>query len=276
MDEMYRLEAALRCFSWMLLWVVVGWGVGWGCREAPNAALSHKIGHGHMLQLTIAIDGPAGAGKSTAAKALAKALGLSLVDTGALYRGVALQAQRAGVAWDAASEASLAAIAQSLDARFDFDGESNRIFLSGEDTSTAIRSPEIAQGASKIAALPMVRSGLMELQRTIASQPPGAVLEGRDIGTVVLPNASAKFFLTAPVETRVKRRHAELVAAGGEPPEYETLLAMTAERDRRDSERAVAPLKQADDAVLIDSSSLTVDAIVQTMISEVHRRNADT
>lgn len=216
--------------------------------------------------LTVAIDGPAGAGKSTVSKALARRLGLTLVDTGALYRSTALQAHRAGV--DMQDEAALGRVAQCLDVRFEFDGEVNKVFLSGEDVSGAIRTPDNSQLASKIAALPAVRSGLMELQRTLASRPPGAVLEGRDIGTVVLPAASVKFFLTASLETRVRRRYDELKASGGSP-DFEALLAAESERDRRDSERAIAPLRQAEDATLVDSSQLSVDEVIDQMVLAV-------
>ena len=224
--------------------------------------------------LTVAIDGPAGAGKSTVSKALAKRLGLTLVDTGALYRSVALQAQQAGVAWEADEEATLGKIARTLDVRFDFDGGVNRVLLCGNDVSTAIRTPENSQGASKIATLPAVRAGLMDLQRTLANRQPGAVLEGRDIGTVVLPGASAKFFLTASLERRVKRRYDEVVAAGGATPDFEELLAAERERDLRDSERATAPLKQADDAILVDSSALSADEVVELMVQEISKRQS--
>ena len=220
--------------------------------------------------LTIAIDGPAAAGKSTASKALAKRLNLTLVDTGALYRSVALAAKRKGVPWDETQESELGSIAKSLDVRFEFDGEINKVYLSGEDVSGAIRTAETSEGASKIAALPSVRAGLLELQRSLASREPGAVLEGRDIGTVVLPNATVKFFLVASIEKRVQRRHDELTAAGGQPV-WDELLKAETERDKRDSERATAPLKQADDAVLIDSSSLSTNDVVSEMLAVVRR-----
>ena len=181
--------------------------------QAPRTAAIEKSGRASAMAaasaagklLTVAIDGPAGAGKSTVSKALAKRLALTLVDTGALYRSVALEAQRKSVGWEAANEAALGRIAGSLDIRFEFDGDVNKVFLRDEDVSELIRTPEISQGSSKIAALPKVREGLMELQRSLASRPPGAVLEGRDIGTVVLPDARVKFFLTASLEC-VKRR----------------------------------------------------------------------
>ena len=220
--------------------------------------------------LTIAIDGPAGAGKSTASKMLAKQLNLALVDTGALYRSVALVAQRQGVGWDAVHEQELGDIAKSLDVRFEFDGNTNKVFLSGEDVSNAIRTAETSEGASKIAALPAVRASLLELQRSLAMRPPGAVLEGRDIGTVILPDATFKFFLVASIEKRVQRRFDELKAAGRNPV-WDELMRAETERDMRDSQRAEAPLKQAEDAILIDSSSLAAEDVSTRMLAEVHK-----
>ena len=221
-----------------------------------------------MSMVTIAIDGPAAAGKSTCSKMLAKRLGLMLVDTGALYRSIALQAQRTGVPIDA--EDALAELAQALDVRFSFDGTTNRTILCGEDVSHLIRTPEISASASHISAWPKVRSGLMDLQRQLASRPPGAVLEGRDIGTVVLPGATAKFFLTASIEVRARRRYDELVARQGVASvEFAAVLASEEERDRRDSTRSVAPLVQAPDAVLLDTSVLSLEEVVERMISAV-------
>ena len=216
--------------------------------------------------LTIAIDGPAGAGKSTVSKLLARRLGLALVDTGALYRSIALKAGRQGVGMD--EEAALGDLAASLNIRFAFNGDINRVFLDGEDVTDGIRSPDVSHAASKISAWPAVRAGLMSLQRQLATQAPGAVLEGRDIGTVVLPHASAKFFLTAPIRTRVQRRFDELVRAGG-VPDFESLLAAEVERDRRDSGRAIAPLRQAEDALLIDSGSLSAAEVVESIVEHV-------
>lgn len=219
--------------------------------------------------LTIAIDGPAAAGKSTVSKALAAQLGLTLVDTGALYRSVAFHAHRCGVDWD--DEAALSDIARDLDVSFRFDGKVNRVFLGADEVSDAIRTPEMSEGASRVSALPAVRASLMELQRTLASRPPGAVLEGRDIGTVVLPGATAKFFLTASPETRARRRFDEMVIKG-ESPVFEDVLAAEVERDRRDTDRAVAPLKQADDAILVDSTGLDAQGVIDLMIDQIRQR----
>ena len=219
--------------------------------------------------LTVAIDGPAAAGKSTVSKALAAKLGLALVDTGALYRSVALQALRSGVDW--ADEAALGDIARDLDVSFRFDGARNRVFLGDDDVSAAIREPEMSDGASRVSALPAVRAGLMKLQRRLARRPPGAVLEGRDIGTVVLPDATAKFFLTASPEIRARRRYDEMVRKGGSPY-FADVLAAEEERDRRDTEREIAPLKQADDAIRVDSSGLSAEAVIDQMIDEIRQR----
>src|SRR6185436_6270125 len=163
-------------------------------------------------RLVVAIDGPAGAGKSTVSRRLALRLGYRLLDTGAIYRAVALTAQRQGVSWDDATR--LAEIARALDIDFHFDGEdTNKVSLTGEDVSVAIRTPEISQGASKVSALPEVRAALLDLQRRLGAQG-GVVAEGRDIGTVVFPDAQAKFFLTASPEIRARRRTDELRAAG--------------------------------------------------------------
>lgn len=216
----------------------------------------------------VAIDGPAGAGKSTVSKRLTAALGYRLLDTGALYRAVALAARRAGVAWD--DEAALGAIAAGLPIEFRLDGDKNHVLLAGEDVSAAIRTPEMSQGASQVSALPAVRAGLLDLQRRIGTQG-GVVAEGRDIGTVVFPAAQAKFFLTASDQVRARRRYDELVAAGV-AADFATTLAEMRERDARDSGREVAPLRPADDAVLVDSSALNLEEVVARMLALVTER----
>jgi cytidylate kinase len=206
----------------------------------------------------IAIDGPAGAGKSTVARALARRLGFFLLDTGAIYRAVALSAARAGI--DFADGAALGELARRLPLRFD---EAGRVWLDSDDVSAAIRTPEISQSASSVSAHPEVRGALLELQRKLASAG-RCVVEGRDIGTVVLPWAPLKVFLTASPEVRARRRHDELVARGTSV-ELQSTLADLVERDRRDETRAVAPLRQADDAVLVDTSTLDLDAVVDKL-----------
>ena len=206
----------------------------------------------------IAIDGPAGAGKSTAARALARRLGFFLLDTGAIYRTVAVQASRQGVAFSDAD--ALGRIAEALAIRFDEEG---RVFLADEDVSKLIRTPEMSQGASTVSAHPPVRQALLGLQRKLAARG-RCVVEGRDIGTVVLPWAPLKIFLTASPEVRARRRYDELVAKGQTVDLQKTLQEILV-RDERDSSRATAPLKQADDAVLLDTSSLDESAVVDQM-----------
>lgn len=222
----------------------------------------------------VAIDGPAGAGKSTVAKRLADALGFVLLDTGALYRAVALAAKRAGV--DFSDAEGCGAVAERLakkDAlRLEPDPDADpickglRVLLSGEDVSLAIREPDIGMGASHVSAIPGVRDALLDVQRQLGTSPTsGVVAEGRDIGTVVFPDAPVKFFLTASLEVRARRRQAELEAKRGERIDFETVQAEVAQRDKQDSEREAAPLRQADDAVLVDSTGRGVDDIVAEM-----------
>jgi cytidylate kinase len=218
--------------------------------------------------IVVAIDGPAGAGKSTVSKRLTGLLGYRLLDTGALYRSVALSAKRRGVAY--ADSAALAAIAAGLDIEFQLDGMTNRVFLAGEDVSAAIRTPEMSEGSSIVSAVPEVRAALLQLQRELAGKG-GVVAEGRDVGTVVLPDAGAKFFLTASDEVRARRRVEELQAAGIEAM-YDETLAEIRRRDQRDSSREAAPLVCAPDAIVVDSSILTVDAVVDEMARIVRER----
>ena len=206
----------------------------------------------------VAIDGPAGAGKSTAARLLAQRLGFFLLDTGAIYRSLALLARREGIDWSDGER--LGERAARLVVRFhDGDGE-QRVIVDEQDVSQAIRTPEISGGASRVSALPAVRAALLELQRTIARQG-GCVVEGRDIGTVVLPWAPLKFFVTASVQERARRRHAEL-AARGQAADMAQVEAEIRERDHRDETREVAPLRRADDALLVDTSNMTIDQVV--------------
>jgi cytidylate kinase len=222
----------------------------------------------------VAIDGPAGAGKSTAARLVASRLGYALVDTGAIYRVVALAASRQGVAFD--DDARLGALLPAVQIRFApsvAPGGGQRVLLGDEDVSAAIRTPPMSLGASAVSARPVVRAGLLELQRRLALAPgnAGAVLEGRDIGTVVFPEADVKIFLTATPEERARRRHAEL-AGKGDPSSYDEVLADQLRRDRDDSSRAVAPLRPADDARVLETSGLGLDAVVERIVAEVRTR----
>jgi len=211
----------------------------------------------------LAIDGPAGAGKSSVAKALAQRLGYRYVNTGAIYRTIALFAIRNNLD----QEEQIAQAAIQLDMSF----EGDNVRLSGEDVSAAIREPDVALMASKVSVLPKVRSGLLELQRRLALEAKeGAVLEGRDIGTVVFPDAETKVFLTASAETRAKRRTRQIEERGGSAS-YENILTDIRERDARDSARAVAPLRPADDAVVVDSDGKTFAEVVSE-ITEIASR----
>jgi cytidylate kinase len=222
----------------------------------------------------VAVDGPAGAGKSTASRQLAARLGFAMVDTGAIYRSVALAATRRGIALD--DDARLAELLPAVVIRFapsGLPGGGQSVLLDGEDVSVEIRTPPMSLGASKVSARPVVRAGLLELQRRLALAPQnrGAVLEGRDIGTVVFPDADAKFFLIASAEERARRRHAEL-AARGDPATFEEVLADQLRRDRDDSQRDIAPLRPAEDAVVVDTGGTPLEAVVEALACEVEAR----
>lgn len=224
------------------------------------------------LRPVVAIDGPAGAGKSTVTRVVAQRLQYLLVDTGAIYRAVALAAERAGLDWDDAER--VAPFAQALAAREGIrlersENGGQRVLLDGVDVSSAIRTLAIGQGASKVSAIPGVRDALLELQRR-AGREGGVVLEGRDIGTVVFPDAEAKFFLTASVAVRAKRRHDELLQKGDAPP-LEQVMSEVIERDKRDSSRPIAPLKRASDAMVVDSSNLGIEEVAELIVAEVRR-----
>lgn len=215
--------------------------------------------------LVVAIDGPAGAGKSTVSYALATRLGYVRIDTGALYRAVALIADARGVAWDDAP--GLEKVARSVSFEFRRVGESTHLFVDGVDRERDLRTPHISQGASKVSAIPQVRDALMGVQQRMG-EAGGVVMEGRDIGTVVFPDADVKFFLTASDEERAGRRLKELLAKGTTTTLDEVLSEMR-ERDQRDSMRATAPLRQARDAILVDSTTMTLDGVVAEMERQV-------
>ena len=211
----------------------------------------------------VAVDGPVGSGKSTVARRVATRLGYVYLDTGAMYRAVGLLATEAGVALD--DETAVVALARSAGLRFDGVG---RLFAGGRDVSDAIRTLEMGAAASRVSALPGVRSLLVEEQRRLAGDT-DIVMEGRDIGTNVFPDAAVKIYLTARPEVRAARRAAELREKGDEVDEAQVLAALL-ERDRRDTTRAVAPLRKAVDAVELDTSELTVDEAVEAVVGISH------
>lgn len=218
----------------------------------------------------VAIDGPAGAGKTTVAREVARALGFVLVDTGALYRAVALAARREGLEWSDADGCGALAWRCVREGRLVLEtgeGATPTVRLEGVALGGELRSPEMAQGASLVSAHPGVRAALLDLQRQFGAEG-GVVLEGRDIGTVVFPDAEVKVFLTATDETRAERRHREQVSRGLEQP-LDSVLAEVRRRDAQDSQRALAPLKPAEDAWQLDSSGMDVAAVVAAIVERV-------
>lgn len=221
------------------------------------------------MGINIAIDGPGGAGKSTVARAVAKQLGFIYVDTGAIYRAIGLKFVRTGKSFT--NENIISVLPGTELSLTHIDGEQH-IIIDGEDVSSLIRTQEISSAASKVSAVPEVRAFLLDLQRDIARKN-NVIMDGRDVGTVILPNAKVKIFLTANVEVRARRRHRELMAKGLETPDtFERVLKEVAERDKADSERATAPLKPAEDAVLVDTSDMDFEQSVQTVINIIRRK----
>ena len=221
--------------------------------------------------INIAIDGPAGAGKSTIARSLAAKLGYIYVDTGALYRAVGVNAMRKGMDTKNAEQVTSVLGETKVSLRF-VDGE-QRVFLGEEDVSLAIRTPEASMAASNVSAIPAVREFLFDLQRNIAKEN-DCLMDGRDIGTVVLPEAQVKIFLTASAEVRAKRRYDELLAKGMKA-EYNDVLEEMIQRDYQDSHRAIAPLKQADDAVLVDTSGMNLEQVLEALESIVKEKTGN-
>jgi cytidylate kinase len=226
-------------------------------------------------QPVVAIDGPAGAGKSTVTQRVAADLEYFVLDTGALYRCVALAALRARIDWNDAD--GVARIAAEMAARGAIEFRTSQtdspkaahqtVWLDQSDVTLAIRTPELSTGASRVSAIAGVRTALLDLQRNVGREG-GVVVEGRDIGSVVFPDAEAKFFLTASVEIRARRRLDELLARG-ERTDFESVASDVRDRDERDRKRAIAPLIQAPDAQLVDSSTLSIDEVVAVIVQRV-------
>lgn len=215
--------------------------------------------------INVAIDGPAGAGKSTIARRAANELGFIYIDTGALYRTVGLAAMRQNKLGSDSEIESVLADALCVELRFS-DGV-QKMFLNGEDVSEAIRTPEASMAASKVSAVPAVRSYLFDLQKRLAKEN-DCIMDGRDIGTVVLPDADVKIFLTASPEARATRRYKELTEKGSDV-RYEDVLADMVKRDYDDSHRAIAPLKQAEDAILVDTSDIGLEESIELIFRTI-------
>jgi cytidylate kinase len=218
--------------------------------------------------LIIAIDGPSGAGKSTLAKKLAADLGFIYLDTGAMYRALALKILRQGV--DLADDQKLAELVNSTSVDLQCDRAELEVLLDGKNVASEIRTPAVSQMASKASALKLVRDRMLELQRRLGERG-SVVAEGRDIGTVVFPDAQVKIFLSASAAERARRRCAELRAAG-QPVDLDVTLREIEERDQRDSERALAPLRKAEDALVIDSSNSTADEVAACVLAEIRMK----
>lgn len=219
--------------------------------------------------ISIAIDGPAGAGKSTIAKAVAKQFEYIYADTGALYRSIALNAINSGTNTDNEAEINELLSNTKVEIKF-IDGE-QRVFLNSQDVSDKIRTTEVSMMASKVSAIAAVRDFLLELQRGLAREN-NVIMDGRDIGTVVLPQAQVKIFLTASAQCRAKRRYKDYLAAGNTKESYEQILADIQQRDYNDSHRAVAPLKPAEDSVIVDTSDDTLEQSVEKITAVVNSK----
>ena len=217
-----------------------------------------------MKTIAVAIDGPSGAGKSTIARAAAGHLGFVYVDTGAMYRTIGLAVCRAGIALGQ-TERIQSVLDSGIQVSLKYEQGVQHVLLDGEDVSASIRTPEMSKYASFVSAVPAVRAFLLQTQREMAKTH-NVIMDGRDIGTNILPNADVKIYLTASVETRAKRRYDELTEKG-ENCDFEEIARDIQERDARDMNREIAPLKKADDAVLVDSSDMTIEEVVNTICS---------
>ena len=220
--------------------------------------------------VVVAIDGPAGTGKSSVSRGLARALGARYLDTGAMYRMVTLAVLRAGV--DPTDADAVEQIGSTAEMSVDYKPAGDRYFLAGEDVSTEIRGDEVTRTVSAVSSVSAVRARLVELQRAMAGGPGNVVVEGRDIGTVVLPDAPVKIFLTASAETRARRRNDQNIASGL-PDDYEVVLADVRRRDHLDSTRAVSPLRAAADAVVVDTSEMTEEQVIAHVLELINERS---
>jgi len=215
-----------------------------------------------MNTLRVALDGPAGAGKSTVAKRVARALGVTYVDTGAMYRAITWKAQQEQI--DPTDEAALTVLANSVKIDFKPTEQGQDVFLDGKDITEEIRSREVTNGVSAISAVPAVRVAMVNLQREMAERT-GVLMDGRDIGTVVLPHASVKIWLTASAQERAQRRYDELIEKG-QTVDFEQLKTEIERRDEYDSTREHSPMKKAEDAIVVDTTGLTIDEVVERIL----------
>lgn len=220
------------------------------------------------MVINVAIDGPAGAGKSTVARAAAKELGYIYVDTGALYRAVGVNALRNNI--DTTDAAAVSATLDKITVELKFADGVQQVLLNGENVSEEIRTPDASMAASNVSAIPAVRAFLFDLQKNIAKEN-NCLMDGRDIGTVVLPDAQVKIFLTASAEKRAKRRYDELIAKGTKV-EYNNVLEELIQRDYNDSHREVAPLKPAEDSILVDTSDLSLEESIDKVVSTIKEK----
>ncbi|WP_304240504.1 (d)CMP kinase [Phascolarctobacterium succinatutens] len=220
-----------------------------------------------MKKIVVAIDGPAGAGKSTIAKLAAEKLGYAYIDTGAMYRSVAWKFLQTGKAFD---EDFISGLSKTMLIDFKPEAKINRVFVDGTEVTDPIRTPEVTAIVSRVAAIGAVREAMVDQQRRMG-EAGGVLMDGRDIGTVVFPNAQLKIFLTASVEERARRRYAEMVAKG-QQVDLQQLQADIAERDKQDSERAISPLRQAEDALLLDTSDMGISEVTDRILQLVQER----
>lgn len=231
------------------------------------AKLYEKVWFLMMKKIVVAIDGPAGAGKSTIAKLAAEKLGYAYIDTGAMYRSVAWKFLQTGKAFD---EAFISELARTMIIDFKPEAKTNRVFVDGIEVTDAIRTPEVTAIVSRVAAIGAVREAMVDQQRRMGAAG-GVLMDGRDIGTVVFPNAQLKIFLTASVEERARRRYKEMVEKGQEV-DFEQLKADIANRDKQDSERAISPLRQAADALLLDTSDMNITQVTEKILQLTKER----